>query len=165
MFNLNNLLTDFQLRKILFLFPLILIYAFLLFLGDIQEDAYITIRTAFNLADHGDFSYNLGEDYSGATSYLYPFLIALIRLASGERAITIVLIVNAIALLVTTYYLSRIFGCIFNFSIAIRGLLWIVLSIAPASLLMVSRGMETPYVALLFVVGYVYNRVLCLTLA
>ena len=91
MFNSKYELQEIQKNKIIFLFPLI-IHFLLLFLGDVQEDAYIIFRTAFNLADHGELSYNLGEGYSGATSYLYPFLIALIRLVSGEYAIKIVLI-------------------------------------------------------------------------
>jgi len=139
--------------KIILLIPLILIYTLLLFTGDIQEDAFISFRIAFNLADHGELTYNLGEDYSSATSFLYPLLIALIRLASGDHAITFVLIANSISLLFTSFFLTRILGRIFNFSNAMRDLLWIALSIAPITLLMATRGMEAPYVALFFVVG------------
>ncbi|MGB7836360.1 MAG: hypothetical protein WBL84_29590 [Xanthobacteraceae bacterium] len=33
----------------------------------IQEDAYIAFRTAFNLADHGVYSFNVDEHAPGAT--------------------------------------------------------------------------------------------------
>ena len=142
-----------KLEKIILFIPLILIYTLFLLTGDNQEDAFIIFRTAFNLADHGELTYNLGEGYSSMTSYLYPLLIALIRVLSGDHAITVVLIVNSIALLFTSFFLTRILGRIFNFSNAMRDLLWVAISIAPMTLLMATRGMEAPYVALFFVVG------------
>lgn len=138
---------------IVILMPLVLVYALFLLTSDIQEDAFITFRTAFNLADHGELSFNLGEGYSGATSYLYPFLVALIRVVSGEQAITIILIVNSIALLLTSYMITEILGRAFDFSDAMRFLFWAALSVAPKTLLMAVRGMEAPYVVLIFVLG------------
>ena len=153
MINLKYIFFGINPKKIIFLVSLTLIYTLFLLTGDIQEDAFINFRTAFNLADHGELTFNIGEDYNAATSLLYPLLIALIRLASGDHAITFVLIANSISLLFTSFLLTRMLGRIFNFSNEMRDLLWIALSIAPITLLMANRGMEAPYVALLFVVG------------
>jgi hypothetical protein len=105
------------------------------------------------LADHGELTFNLGEGHSGATSYLYPLAVALIRVVSGERAISVILILNSIALLLTTYLLAGILGRAFDLSEGMRLLVWAALSITPVPLLMAVRGMEAPYVALIFVLG------------
>jgi hypothetical protein len=63
--------------------------------GHIQEDAFIVFRIAFNFADHGVFSFNLDESYAAATSLLYAYWVAIVRLAAGEWAIPAVLAVNA----------------------------------------------------------------------
>lgn len=68
---------------------------------------FITLRTALNFADHGELSFNLGENYSGATSYLYPLWIALIRKAAGDFIIPAILIVNSLAVLGAGYLFAN----------------------------------------------------------
>lgn len=63
--------------------------------GHAQEDAYITFRTAFNLADRGLYSFNLDESYPGATSIFYGHLVALLRALFGPYAIQVTHLVNA----------------------------------------------------------------------
>jgi hypothetical protein len=63
----------------------------------VQEDAYISFRTGFNLADHGELTFNLGENYAATTSLLYGYLIATVRLLAGRLAIPLILGLNALA--------------------------------------------------------------------
>lgn len=65
--------------------------------GHVQEDAYISFRTGFNLADHGALTFNLGEHYAATTSLLYGYLIAAVRLLAGPLAIPVILGLNALA--------------------------------------------------------------------
>lgn len=65
----------------------------------IQEDAYIAFRTAFNLADHGVYSFNVDEHAPGATSLLFGFLEAGLRLIFGGWAIGAILIASTIMVL------------------------------------------------------------------
>lgn len=73
----------------------------------IQEDAYITFRTAFHLADFGTYSYNLGERASGVTSVLYGLLVGLLRLISGRFAIPASLITDSAAFVLAAMLLAK----------------------------------------------------------
>lgn len=128
-------------------------YALVGLLGDVQEDAYITFRTAFNLADHGELTFNLGERHSGATSLLYPHLIAVIRALSGEAAISIVLALNSAAVLVAAWLMADMLTDEWQLPASARMPLAGSIALLPASITLAARGMETPYVVLLFVVG------------
>ena len=129
------------------------VYALVLATGDIQEDAFITFRTAFNFADFGELSFNLGEGQSGATSFLYPLGIALVRLLAGANAIGLVLLINACAVVASGYLLAGVLLRALGLPLAMRRVLWVLLALAPVSLLMAVRGMEAPYVVLLFARG------------
>jgi hypothetical protein len=51
------------------------------------DDTYIHLRYAVNLIEHGEFSFNPGEDTYGATSPLWIFLLAaLLKLGLGPAA-------------------------------------------------------------------------------
>ena len=120
---------------------------------DIQEDAFITFRTAFNLSDHGELSFNVGEGHSGATSFLYPYFVALIRTITGESAIISILFINSIALLISAYIFTLICIRFFNISKDLFPFLLALIAISPITLLMAVRGMEAVYVVLLFLIG------------
>src|ERR1700749_1857094 len=53
----------------------------------LQEDAYITFRSARHLAEYGDFSFNLHQHFPGTTSLLYPLIVAAIDLLSRSYMI------------------------------------------------------------------------------
>jgi hypothetical protein len=110
-----------------------------------QEDAFITFRTAFNLADHGEYSFNLGERYPGATSLLYGHLVAAIRKAAGSHALDGVQLVNgALAVIGSWWLASALFP---DRRRVVR--LWIVLALWPITLQLSYSGMETAVVVFL----------------
>ncbi len=115
-----------------------------------QEDAYISLRCAENLAETGVYGFNPGERVSASTSHLYVFLAALVRLLAGETAfIPTVLVLNTLLFLFGTWFIARVLA-------GGQGkplLLWALLSSIPISLLTSYSGMETSL--LVFVVGLV----------
>lgn len=114
----------------------------------IQEDAYISLRCAENLAENGVYGFNTGERVSSSTSHLYVFLAALVRLIVGHTAfIPVLLILNTILLLLGLYFLSRAF--IEEPGGRIR--LWVMAAVLPISLLISFTGMETSL--LIFMIG------------
>lgn len=53
-----------------------------------SDDAFIGYRTAFNLAEHGQYAFNLGQSSSaGVTSILFTHLVAVIRLIFRDQAV------------------------------------------------------------------------------
>lgn len=114
-----------------------------------QEDALITMRTSFNLADHGEYTFNLGEGYPGATSLLYGHYVALVRVVFGDFAILAVSVLN-VAFAMSAAHLLAI-------SLlprhpadngALRGSMYLMFfmaaGLAPAMMRAASSGMETP---------------------
>ena len=57
-------------------FVIVLIRIPFLLIHPLQEDAYITFRSARHLAEYGDFSFNLHQHFPGTTSLLYPLIVA-----------------------------------------------------------------------------------------
>ena len=135
---------------------LLLIRIPFLFTHHVQEDAYISLRCAENLAETGVYGFNPGEKVSSSTAHLYVFIAALVRLAAGGSAyIPVMLVLNILFFLAGTYLLSRVL---------IEGrvqqiLLWACISILPVSLLISYSGMETSLLVFLIGAGlYLYDR-------
>ncbi len=132
------------------LFLLLLLRVPFYFTHHVQEDAYISLRCAENLAETGVYGFNPGERVSASTSHLYVFLAALVRLLTGETAfIPTVLILNTLLFLLGTWFIARVLA-------GGQGqpfLLWAFLSSIPISLLTSYSGMETSL--LVFVIGLV----------
>lgn len=106
----------------------------------VQEDAYISLRSAQNLALTGVYGFNAGERISASTSHLYVFIAAIVRLLVGEPAfIPVVLIFNTMFLLIGTWFIARALADERSRKI----LLWVFLSVIPISLLTSYSGMET----------------------
>ena len=136
-------------------FPIIVIvliasaalHAGMLATGYMQEDAFITFRTAFNLADHGIYSFNLDERYPGATSLFFGFLVALVRYLGNDSAIVIVSLINIFSVLAGGYLLTVSVKNSWMFSRIKESIpLAIVLlsaTASPALLKISSSGMET----------------------
>ena len=114
-----------------------------------QEDALITMRTSFNLADHGEYTFNLGEGYPGATSLLYGHYVAGVRVLFGDFAILAVSILNVGFAMVAAHLLAL--------SVVPRQmahdetragymymLVFMVAGLAPAMMRAAASGMETP---------------------
>lgn len=135
---------------------LLLIRIPFLFTRHVQEDAYISLRCAENLAETGVYGFNPGEKVSSSTAHLYVFIAALVRLAAGGSAyIPVMLVLNILFFLAGTYLISRVL---------IEGrvqqiLLWACISILPVSLLISYSGMETSLLVFLIGAGlYLYDR-------
>jgi hypothetical protein len=111
----------------------------------IQEDAYITFRAAFHLADAGDYSFNLGEHASGVTSAAYGPYVAAMRVLFGSQAI------NAVSVMNTVIFLLGAVGLSFSFFDGWRQRLIFFLAIAtlPMALLITYTDMEIPLQAAL----------------
>ena len=106
----------------------------------IQEDAYITFRSAFNLADLHDYSFNLGDHATGVTSALYGPYVAAIRLLFRSHAITAVSLLNTAIFLAGATFLAFAF---FN-KWRHRLLFFIAIALLPVGLLISYTGMEIP---------------------
>jgi hypothetical protein len=114
----------------------------------VQEDAYISLRCAENLAETGVYGFNPGERVSSSTSHLYVFLAATIRLFAGHAAfVPAMLVINTLLFLAGTWFVAkRIFS-----DEKKRSLFWVLASVLPVSILISSSGMETSL--LIFVIG------------
>jgi hypothetical protein len=130
-----------------------IIYIINLLAKDIQEDSWITFRTAFNIADHGQWSYNLGDAYSSTTSFAYPILVAIIRSLFGSWTVQVVLILNSIVVLIAIYNLIQILNKIWFVSVKLQKIIFVLLSIQPISLLLAGKGMETIYLLLIILIS------------
>ena len=94
---LFNNIKDLTFTDILILLILVLSFKTLFFFtGFILEDSFIGFRAAFNLADFGQFSYNLGEINSATTSKVFGFICAFFRLIFKEYAILSIIVLNSI---------------------------------------------------------------------
>ena len=105
----------------------------------VQEDAYITFRTARHLAELGDFSFNLHQHYPGTTSLLYVGLVALIDLAFHSHMIAGVQLVGIICVMAGSYYGVRSF-VLDSWELSAA---WLLLTLWPVSLVVSYTGMET----------------------
>jgi hypothetical protein len=118
--------------------------------GFIQEDAFITFRSSFNLADHGIYSFNLDEHYPGATSILFGYLVALIRVAFRSHAIAAVGAINSTMSAVAALFFAQGLTC-HDVSKGERDQLfwlWCAIGICPPFLLIAAGGMETALLVL-----------------
>jgi hypothetical protein len=106
----------------------------------IQEDAYITFRSAFHLADYGDYAYNLGDKATGVTSAIYGPYIAAIRLVFHSHAIAALSVFNTVIFLAGAALLS--------FSVFSgwpqRLLFFAFIAMLPVGLLITYADMEIP---------------------
>ena len=112
----------------------------------IQEDAYITFRSAFHLADYGQYSFNLGGHSSGVTSVLYGPMVAAVRLVFGHHAIPALSVLNTFIFLAGAALLS----CALFAESRARLLLFAAISMLPVGLLISYADMEIPLQVVLF---------------
>ena len=89
---------------------LVLVRLPFLWTGHLQEDAFIAFRTAFNLADHGVLGFNVGEHYAAATSLIYAYFCAAMRVLAGDRAVVCILICNALIAAFAIVRASRVWS-------------------------------------------------------
>jgi hypothetical protein len=110
----------------------------------LQEDAFITFRTARNLAEHGDFSFNLHQHFPGTTSLLYTLIIAALDIAFRSHMVVAVQIVGTLCTTAACYLAAKST----TRSGGARLAVWALLACWPVSLLVSYTGMETPLLLL-----------------
>jgi hypothetical protein len=130
-----------RLKLLLLTFTLLLLLRIpYLLTHHVQEDSYITFRTAFNLADNGIFSFNLDEHIPATTSLIYPLLVAVFRLSFGGWAVYGVQIFGSALVIVACNLVARSIATSERDSF----LIWIGTACSPMSLFVGYSGMETP---------------------
>ena len=133
-------------RFLILLTLLLLLRVPYLFTHHVQEDAYISLRCAENLAESGVYGFNPGEKVSSSTAHLYVFIAALVRLVVGHAAfVPAMLILNILFFLIGTFLIARVLID----GEKVQLLLWAFVSVLPVSLLISFSGMETSLLVLL----------------
>jgi hypothetical protein len=122
-----------------------------LLIHPLQEDAYITLRSARHLAEAGDLSFNLHEHFPGTTSLLYPLLIALLDLVLRSFMIPGLQLVETLCVAAAAYLAARALSP----PGAQQRLVWLLSGCWPMALLMSYIGMETALL-LLALSGCIY---------
>lgn len=112
----------------------------------IQEDAYIIFRSAFHLADLGDYSFNLGDHASGNTSTLYGPLVAAVRLVFASHAIAALSVLNTLIFLGGAALLSGAFFTTWRE----RVIFFAAIAMLPEGMLITYTDMEIPLQAAIF---------------
>ncbi len=110
----------------------------------IQEDAFITLRTARHLAENGQLSYNLGQHFPATTSLLYPVGLAVLDRLFGEHALLWAQLLGSAAVIAGSFFAVRVVAR----TEAERVALWVLLASWPVSLIVSYTGMETPFLLL-----------------
>jgi hypothetical protein len=110
-----------------------------LLIRHVQEDAYITFRTARHLAEQGDFSFNLHQHFPGTTSLLYPLIVCVIDLLLPRGLIFGVQVFGIICVVVASYLAASAL----TEAEAQRPLVWLLGACWPIAQLVSYTGMET----------------------
>lgn len=110
----------------------------------LQEDAFITFRTARNLAEHGDFSFNLHQHFPGTTSLLYTLMVAALDIVFRSHMVVAVQILGTVCMTLACYLAAK---SVTHSGVA-RLAVWALLACWPVSLLVSYTGMETPLLLL-----------------
>ncbi|MGI8770390.1 MAG: hypothetical protein ACR2JE_03035 [Acidobacteriaceae bacterium] len=115
-----------------------------LLIHHIQEDAYITFRTARHLAEQGDFSFNLHQHFPGTTSLLYPLVVAALDLVLHSRMVLGVQLLGTLCVAGACYLAAR--SLVEDNTQRLT--VWLLSACWPVSLLVSYEGMETPLLLL-----------------
>jgi hypothetical protein len=111
----------------------------------LQEDAYITFRSARHLAEYGDFSFNLHRHFPGTTSLLYPLIVAAIDLILRSHLMILgVQLFGTLCIAGACWFIARAL-CDDQGE---QRVAWLLIATWPIALLMSYTGMETPLLAL-----------------
>lgn len=115
-----------------------------LLIHPLQEDAYITLRSARHLAEHGDFSFNLHQHFPGTTSLLYPLFVAAIDLLSPRIAVIGEQIFGTLCIAAACWFITRALCD----NQPLQRAAWLLSACWPIALVMSYTGMETPLLVL-----------------
>ena len=117
-----------------------------LLIHPLQEDAYITFRSARHLAEYGELSFNLHQHFPGTTSLVYPLIVAAIDLVFGSHMMILgVQIFGTLCIAGACWFITRALCD----EPAEQRSAWLLTACWPIALLMSYTGMETPLLALI----------------
>lgn len=111
----------------------------------IQEDAFIYFRTARNIVSHGDYSFNIGASYPGATSSIYAFFVAALIGLFGEFALLALQAVNFFVAIIGALALSASTLTSKSAKPQFTPYIFIFTILSPPFLTLAISGMETPF--------------------
>ena len=124
----------------LILLSILLIHIPFFFIHHVQEDAYITFRSAKHLAEQGDLSFNLRQHYPGTTSLLYVLVVAAIDFLLRGYLILGVQVLGTLCVATGSFFAVRAFTRSVRETCATS----LLLACLPVSLVVSYTGMETP---------------------
>lgn len=115
-----------------------------LLIHPLQEDAYITLRSARHLAEQGQLSFNLHQHFPGTTSLLYPLVVAAIDLLSPRVVVVGEQIFGTLCIAAACWFVARAFCS----EVVQQRAAWLLIACWPIALVMSYTGMETPLLVL-----------------
>ncbi len=136
------------------LIPILTIFTRLvifLFIPNIYEDAFITLRYAENLAAGNGFVYNVGEQVLGTTTPLFALILALFRVV-GIPCIVSSLAMSLVAEGITSLIVYKMIYSYSRSKIAFIPSLLFVFS--PSNISWAISGMETAFFACLLAISF-----------
>lgn len=139
---------------IFILFITVRILSFIFF-GYVQEDAFIYLSIAKNLSLHGDYSFNLGDNVSAATSHLYLLFVAFFRFLFEHQGTFISLnVLNSIF----QFFSVLIWGKIFFIKKSNLRAFLLIMTFIPISITLSNIGMETSLLVFCFSIGFYFIK-------
>jgi hypothetical protein len=114
---------------------------------NVQEDAYISLRCARNLALGLGYGFNAGERVNASTAHAFVLSAALVYRVFGEAFVPVWQFIGACCVVGGIYCIASAVSS----NNRERELLWILGSVTPIALLISFLGLETPL--LILVVG------------
>jgi hypothetical protein len=121
-------------------FALLLVQLPFVATGHVQEDAFITFRSARNLVETGVYGFNPGERVSASTSHAEVFVVAALRGVFGSWFLPAVQVTCGIATIAGIYLLA---SALVAADARRRDIVWAISGLVPVSILIAYSGMET----------------------
>ncbi len=122
----------------------------------IADDAYILMRYAMNLTNHGQWVYNLNDYITAMTSPLHGIVEAILYFVTRELPNT-----NKIVSLIAFLAICRLGYRYFNDNKLSQVLFIVFFATSPFVMLWTMGGLETPYLSLLlFLIVYLVSKLL-----
>ena len=110
-----------------------------------QEDAFIYFRTAQNIAESGDYSFNKGEGYPAATSFVYAYILAGVFYTFGEFSLFAVQVLNCIFAVSSALLLGKLATVFLNSNENFNKLVFWIVGTSPPLMTLAVSGMETSF--------------------
>jgi hypothetical protein len=146
----------FKKNKTLFLF-LIFVKVIFFLNSYFVDDAFIIFRTAYNFGIFAEYSYNIGEKFSGVTSWLYGGSVSILSFFFNKNFIFIITFTNSVLSFISSYLIYLIFIDINKSNLNIKSNIFLLLFfLNPAICSIGTIGLETSFL-IFFISSFFYN--------